>query len=194
MLNLVFNTRTALNKHTSKYHNETDISLIPKTLSAKPKSLQNEQPIFRLGPTPSILPSNDLEARADLTATRLADLKLEEVPDTHKQKEENWDVVYNPIALRQISLQCIASIDNAEKVECVRFSPDSQFVVIPLGCSLIIVKASTGEVDSHLRLPAAHTRSDEMIKDVQYSPCGKFLACAWRGWRFSVSFQNFVLW
>ena len=192
MLDLVFKTRSALNKHTSKYHDETDISLIPKTLSAKPRSLQSERPIFRLGPTSSVLPSNDLEAQADSTAATspcLADLRVENLPYTHKQEAKDWLVVYDPLKPRRISLRCVSTLRDNGTIQCLRFSPKSNVIGLLLGSSILMVDARTGRVDNHLRHPATCREYAYRIHDIQYSPCGNFLACCGERGLLWVSYQ-----
>lgn len=116
----------------------------------------------------------------------LVDLKLEDLSTDLKQEHCDWHVVYNPRLQRQIRLELIYDADVSGDVMSLCFSPKDKLVAMAFrrgGFSIIVISTKTPLITNSL--------SPQWVNDVQFSPCGKFLAlCGTSGF---LAVSNFPL-
>ncbi len=103
----------------------------------------------------------------------LVDLKLEDLSTDLKQEYRDWHVVYNPRLQRRVSLELIYDGDVSSSVDSLCFSPNDQLIAIASGGQISIIDVST----KTLSIPSS--LNSNWVKDVQFSPCGEFLALHW---------------
>ena len=100
----------------------------------------------------------------------LVDLKLEDLSTDLKQEDRGWHVVYNPRLQRRIGLELIYDAGASSSVDSLCFSPNDQLIAIASGGRISTIDVST----KTLSIP--NSINSHRIKDVHFSPCGKFLA------------------
>lgn len=168
---------------TLKEHYSTNVSPPPRnTLDAQPSVTPTEQnasiPAQLRGSQTKQGPSDALVTDV---GNCLADLRLEDLSGDLKQEHEDWHVMYNPRAQRRISLELIydaaLGLGHSEypsrDVSSLCFGRNDELIAIVTHGEIEIMDVSSGALFAS---PCARLPVSTWVNDVQFSPCGNFLA------------------
>ncbi|BFZ62391.1 proteinral transcription repressor [Saitoella coloradoensis] len=116
-----------------------------------------------MGAAPPHVPMGDHDSEDDL-------------PRGLKKKGEDWYVVYNPKAPKNLEVNLLHSLEHMSVVCCVRFSADGKYLATGCNRSAQIYEVKTGKRVCVLKDEAADREGDLYIRSVCFSPNGKLLA------------------
>lgn len=121
--------------------------------------------------------SEDDARTVSLLGNNLGELDLEKVPDHLKKVRDDWFVVYNERAPRQIDVEMVQSLEHHSVVCCVRFSLDGKYVATGCNRSAQIYDVATGQLICKLADESVADREGDLyIRSVCFSPDGRYLA------------------
>ncbi|KAK5076573.1 general transcription repressor [Lithohypha guttulata] len=107
----------------------------------------------------------------------LADLPLEELPDTMKRIGQDWHAVFNPALPRILDVNLVHNLVHESVVCCVRFSGDGKYVATGCNRSAQIFDARDGKKVCELLDDSVVDKDGDLyIRSVCFSPDGKLLA------------------
>lgn len=112
-----------------------------------------------------------------LLGNNLCEFDIEKVPDHLKKVRDDWFVVYNERAPRQIDVEMVQSLEHHSVVCCVRFSLDGKYVATGCNRSAQIYDVATGQLICKLSDDSTADREGDLyIRSVCFSPDGRYLA------------------
>lgn len=106
----------------------------------------------------------------------LADLDIEQLPDSLKKEGSDWFAVFNPRSRRVLDVDLIHNLPHQSVVCCVRFSIDGRYVATGCNRSAQIFDVETGNPVAHLQDGSLPEDGDLYIRSVCFSPNGQYLA------------------
>lgn len=89
----------------------------------------------------------------------LADLDPYELAPSNRHIDEDWTIVFNPRLPRQLDVALKHSISLDRSVNCVRFSPDGQYVAVGCYGSAAIFEVETGSKTVEFEHKGIHVHS-----------------------------------
>jgi glucose repression regulatory protein TUP1 len=106
----------------------------------------------------------------------LADLDIEQLPESLKKEGSDWFAVFNPRARRVLDVDLIHNLPHQSVVCCVRFSLDGRYVATGCNRAAQIFDVETGNPVAHLQDGTLPEDGDLYIRSVCFSPNGLYLA------------------
>ena len=106
------------------------------------------------------------------------DLNAATIPAEWKAEGDDWFVLYNPRVPRVLDISLIYDFNHESVVCCVRFSKDGIFLATGCNRTTQIFDLRTGSLVSTLNDETASQAGDLYIRDVCFSPDGKYIATA----------------
>ena len=94
------------------------------------------------------------------------------------KKGDDWLVLHNPQVPRSLEISLVYSFDHESVVCCVRFSKDGMFLATGCNHTTQIFDLRTGSLVSTLNDESVNQTGDLYIRDVCFSPDGKYVATA----------------
>jgi glucose repression regulatory protein TUP1 len=121
------------------------------------------------------MPANQVNVPLSQSNT-LADLDIEQLPESLKKEGNDWFAVFNPRTRRVLDVDLIHNLPHQSVVCCVRFSLDGRFVATGCNRSAQIFDVETGQAVAHLQDGSLPEDGDLYIRSVCFSPNGAYLA------------------
>jgi WD40 repeat protein len=146
----------------------------PTTLpGTQDQSLQSHQD-GNLSPQVA-LPSSVLLPAVSSTLIKLIDLDQESIPSSLKKEGSDWFALFNTEVPRQLDVDLVHTLDHHSVVCCVNFSHDGKYLATGCNRSAQIFDTQTGHKVSVLQNDSVDWDGDLYIRDICFSPDGKYL-------------------
>ena len=107
----------------------------------------------------------------------LADLDVEQVPESMKRVGQDWFAIFNPNVPRTLDVNLVHNLVHESVVCCVRFSADGKYVATGCNRSAQIFDSRDGKKVCELLDDSVVDKDGDLyIRSVCFSPDGKLLA------------------
>lgn len=106
----------------------------------------------------------------------LTELDPESLPPHLKREGSDWCVVFNPRVQRVLDVNLVHNLMHQSVVCCVRFSLDGRFLATGCNQSAQIFDVNTGDCVAQLQDTSLADDGDVYIRELCFSPDGKYLA------------------
>lgn len=121
-------------------------------------------------------PPPDSWEEAVMLGNNLAYIDTERVPPHAIKSRDDWLVLYNERAPRQLDVDIVHALEHVSVVCCVRFSNDGKYLATGCNRSAQIYDVQSGQLLCRLQDESVDSEEDLYIRSVCFSPDSKYLA------------------
>ncbi len=100
------------------------------------------------------------------------DAPLDDVPDEHKQGDEDWSALFSPYIPRRLEITHLRTLQYPDRVLCLRFSPDGRYLAAAV---LQTVQLYDRNLGTFVILKESHKTDISRIRSLSFSADGRTL-------------------
>lgn len=174
-----FKDSTAMTNHVNKYHPMESVSDVLDTVSQderSPNQKWNPSSVHSLkAENTSIETFRNFQT---VTASRLADLRLEDLSTEHKTQKADWHAVYNPNIRRALDVDFVCELKHDYMVYAIAFSLDGNLIGTGGMYAIDIFETSTFKKIVSFEEPGDINKLFIRFKGICFTSDSRFLATA----------------